>query len=327
MTQTTKLTASDGTAGDLFGWSVAIDGDTVGVGALQGWLCYGSGKAYVFLKPSGGWTDMTQTAELTASGAGGCANVGSSVAISRNTVVAGTWSEPHGLDAAYVFVKPASGWADMTETAELTDGSNQVDMFGASVGVSGDTVAVGAFDATVGSNQNQGAAYVFVRPATGWASTSKPDAELTASDGVCGSYLGYSVAISGNAVVAGALQGSWQAGSGPTGAGAAYVFVEPPGGWGNMTQTAELTAADAVSGSDSSMAVSITGNTVVAGTPSSNAVSVCTQNCTPTSEAAYVFAGPGGTTGQDFALTPLPIPRLSRSLQAKRRAMHSTLAQ
>src|SRR5205823_1216513 len=58
--------------------------------------------------------------------------------------------------------KPAAGWTDATQTAKLTasDGATNDD-FGTSVGVSGDTVVVGAFLADVGANPNQGAVYVF----------------------------------------------------------------------------------------------------------------------------------------------------------------------
>ncbi|MBI4516452.1 MAG: FG-GAP repeat protein [Deltaproteobacteria bacterium] len=68
--QKAKLTAADGAASDFFGVSVAISGDTVVVGAI--WDDIGAnsdqGSAYVFVKPGGGWADMTQTAKLTAPG-------------------------------------------------------------------------------------------------------------------------------------------------------------------------------------------------------------------------------------------------------------------
>jgi hypothetical protein len=90
MTETAKLTASDGAAFDLFGWSVAISGDTVVVGAIFGdGVNSAQGSAYVFVKPPGGWTDMTQTAKRTASDGAAGDNFGNSVAISGDTVVVG----------------------------------------------------------------------------------------------------------------------------------------------------------------------------------------------------------------------------------------------
>ena len=90
MTQTAKLTASDGAAGDDFGSSVSISGNTVVVGAR----CHGrrnshQGAAYVFTEPGSGWANMTQTAKLTASDGAADDDFGYSVSISGNTVVVG----------------------------------------------------------------------------------------------------------------------------------------------------------------------------------------------------------------------------------------------
>ncbi len=88
--QQAKLTASDGAAGDFFGFSVSISGDVAVIGAFfdddNG---INSGSAYVFQKPVGGWVDMTQTAKLTASD--GAANdiFGHSVSISGEVAVVG----------------------------------------------------------------------------------------------------------------------------------------------------------------------------------------------------------------------------------------------
>ena len=90
MTQTAKLTASDGAEGDYFGVSVSISGDTVVVGA-NGDDDNGdtSGSAYVFVKPSAGWSNMTQTAKLTASDGVEGDYFGYSVSVSGDTVVVG----------------------------------------------------------------------------------------------------------------------------------------------------------------------------------------------------------------------------------------------
>src|ERR1700732_81569 len=67
--QLAELTASDGALYDSFALSVAASGDTVVVGASGATINSKSyqGAAYVFVKPAGGWTAMTQTAKLTAS--------------------------------------------------------------------------------------------------------------------------------------------------------------------------------------------------------------------------------------------------------------------
>ena len=90
--QTAKLTASDGAAGDQLGWSVAISGNTVVVGAFGATIGSNAeqGAAYVFVKAGATWTTMTETAKLTASDGAAGDRLGFSVGISGDTVVAGT---------------------------------------------------------------------------------------------------------------------------------------------------------------------------------------------------------------------------------------------
>ncbi|MDE2484740.1 MAG: FG-GAP repeat protein, partial [candidate division NC10 bacterium] len=185
--QQAKLTASDGAAYE-FGISVAISGDghTVVVGAS--YTSIGShfqqGAAYVFTGAGSAWT---QQAQLTAFDGAAYDWFGLSVAISGDTVVVGTEAAIGGhayQGSAYVFVKPSTGWATTnTFAAKLTasDGAGW-DYFGRSVAISSDTVFVGSYANATG-HAYQGAAYVFVKPSTGWATTNTFAAKLTASDG------------------------------------------------------------------------------------------------------------------------------------------------
>ena len=111
----------------------------------------------------------------------------------------------------------------------------------------------------MGSGTTQGAAYVFVMPTTGpWVSTTQT-AELTASDGQSGDELGYSVAISGNTIVAGAP--SRQVG-GNDGQGAAYEYTEPSSGWTTTGAfTSELTASDGDTVDNLGDSVAVSGTT------------------------------------------------------------------
>jgi len=251
-----KLTASDGAAGDFFGFSVAVDGDTVVVCALLKDIDGRSGKgaAYVFLKQAGGFAGALQeNARLTASDdAGSTLFFGDSVAVSGDTIVVGNFV------SVYVFMKPAGGWAgQLTEDAKLipSDGGT----FANSVAVSGDTVVVG----DIGNNSRQGAAFVFVKPPAGWFGTLRENAVLTASDGAADDFFGFSVAVSHDTVVIGAPTLS------PSDAnrGAAYVFVEPAGGWvGPLTENAKLTHSDA-NAMVFGFSVDVSGDTVVATFP------------------------------------------------------------
>jgi hypothetical protein len=244
LTQSAILVPSDGLDTDLFASSVAISGDTIVIGSppYAGCTTCGAGRAYVYVKPAGGWSgQLTQTAELTASDGTNGSSVGSSVSISSDTVVAGAPGEMPG--AAYVFVKPANGWINMTQTAKLTSSIDFV--FGSSVSISGSTAAV----------TGVGTVDVFVEPSSGWTNMTQT-AELRAAN----ADLGQAVAISGSVLVAGAPSAN-------SNKGAAYVFVEPPGGWRDMTQTAELIAPDGETGDALGSAVAISRNTVVAGAP------------------------------------------------------------
>jgi trimeric autotransporter adhesin len=231
-TYTAKLTASDGAADDAFGYAVGINesGNTIVAGAFQAMIGSNEyqGAAYVFVEPTtGGWvtpgTSPSYASKLTASDGTAKTYLGWSVGISLNTIVAAGFQNA----SAYVFVEPTTGgWpAAMTDTAELTpDGGAMLNEYGSAVGISGggNTVVVGAPLVTVGSNAGQGAAYVFVAPSSGWATTSTVTAELNATGGAAESELGYGVGISGTTIVAGAPNAAIVSN---TQLGAAYVFT------------------------------------------------------------------------------------------------------
>lgn len=139
--QLAELTPSTGSTNDWFGVSIAISNNTVVVGDFDPNIeTYGA--VYVYEEPSGGWGNMTQVAKLTSSDNG--EGFGISVAISGNTIVVGAANTSNfngtgtSPGAAYVFVEPAGGWTDMTETAKLTASDGQPgDAFGDSVRCAG----------------------------------------------------------------------------------------------------------------------------------------------------------------------------------------------
>jgi hypothetical protein len=243
--------------------------------ALRSWLGLSGGRLLVRVDDRGARYPVhvdpfIDQAELTAGDGGPEDNLGQSVAVSGDTVVVGAPYHTVGghleQGAVYVFVKPAAGWAGGSgPIAELTAGDGAAyDGLGWSVGVSGDTIVAGAFDHQVGSNQTQGAAYVFVRPGAGWASTSAPTAELTAGNGAAADDLGYAVAIAGDTIVVGAPQHKSGTIVNHVRQGAAYVFLKPPGGWANTsTPAAELTASDGAEGDNLGSSVALSGEIVV----------------------------------------------------------------
>jgi hypothetical protein len=236
-----------------FGTSVAIDGNTVVVGAPMGGAPLGN-TAYVFVEPKTGWpTKMSQTARLIDPNE---TFLGSSVAVSGRTVLVGA-----PFLAVDVFVEPTKGWRGVvSQTARLTASDQQSnDAFGASVSISDNTAVVGGKLAL----SEAGAAYVFVKPAGGWKDMTQT-AKLTASDGAIGDQLGKSVYISGSTVVAGAPEAT--VGNNQF-QGAVYVFLRSAHGWTDMTQTAKLTDSNPQVGEQFGNCVSLAGNTIVTVNP------------------------------------------------------------
>ena len=294
LTESAKLTASDGQSDLFFGLSVAIEGDTIVVGALGDFIGsnLNQGSAYVFQKPAGGWSGtLNETAKLTASDGASNDLFGSSVSISGDTIVAGA-PGPSGLSAhhgsAYVFVRPVEGWTGaLSENAKLTasDGA-PTDQFGFSVAISQHAVVIGAFHHDAVAIVDRGAAYLFVRPVIGWSGALTENAKLTASDGAADDRFGFSVAISGDTVVAGAPSAAFARGS-------AYVFVEPADGWsGDLTQNATLTASDGVASDSFGRSVAASGPNILVGATGDDIGSNANQG------SVYVFVRPaGGWTG------------------------------
>jgi hypothetical protein len=301
---TAELTNAAGEDGDLFGCSVAIslDGQTIVVGAEGGAPIRGNsvlGAVYVYTEPSTGWaTSSTPNAMLTASDGTITDWLGNAVAFDGQSVYAGAYGHTVGANpyqgAVYVFTEPSTGWANATQTAELTSSNGQpFDLFGSSVSANDGVAVVGAIQATVNSNASQGAAYVFVAPSTGWVNANE-NADLLASDGISEDFFGSAVAISPDTtlVIAGA-QGATVSGNGQ---GAAYVFVEPGGGWsGTLNQTAKLTASDGLQDDyfGASVAISSDDSTILVGAPLAPYSNV--QNSTgPGPGRAYTFTEPSG---------------------------------
>jgi hypothetical protein len=170
--------------------------------------------------------------------------------------------------AAYVFVQPPGGWSNRTQTAKLTasDGKTDDDL-GVSVSLNGGTAAAGAIGATIGSNTAQGAAYVFVEPASGWINSTQT-AKLTASNGFSGDNLGASIAFDGGRLLAGAPY--YSRGVDPLSSpffheGAVYEFLKPATGWTNATQSAAITGSDARYGAYFGTSVGLNGQTTASG--------------------------------------------------------------
>jgi hypothetical protein len=302
LSQLAELTASDGTRKNQLGLSIAISGNTVVVGApgANDGHNQGAGAIYVFTKPTNGWGNMTQTAKLIcANGTTAIPDCGLAVAVSGNVIVTNGYDPTISQFVALVFVGSAGGWRNMTQTAELTTTDQGLADGGFnSFAISGNTILAGSELSSVFGSQ-EGEAYIYVEPANGWGNMTET-AILSPSDGHESYIFGSSVALSGNVAVIGA-DGANDA------VGSAYVFVEPAGGWVNMSETAELAASDGTFVNFFGLSVAISGTTIAVGAPYENIGSHTEQGGT------YVFVQP--TAGwQDMTETA----KLTTSIEGSR---------
>lgn len=288
---------------------------------------------------SEGGIDSPPTASLPAQDNGGWLNeayfkpsfvigdsfYGNSVAVSGDTIVIGenrensnqvgltNGSAPASNDislyssgAAFVYRKVAGAWVQEAFLKASNPGSN--DIFGTSVSISGDTIAVGA-----PANGSSGSVFVFVRSGSTWTQ----EAILKASNFGSGDHFGSSVDIDGDVIVVGA---EWEDSSqttvtnGPAASadnsksdsGAAYVFRRTAGTW---TQEAYLKTPNPDNNDYFGWSTSISGDTIVVGAykedsqaVTSNGTTASGDNSKSESGAAYVFRRTAGQWDQEAFL-------------------------
>jgi len=256
--QEAYLKPSNTRAGFAFGQSVAIDGDTLvvgassedsdatGVGGNQASVAApNSGAAYVFVRTGSTWS---QQAYLKASNTGSGDGFGSSVAIDGDTIavaaayedsaasgVNGNGSDNSAMNAgaAYVFTRTGGVWSgpDYLKPSNTTAGQN----FGFSIDVSGDTVVVGPFSDSTPTLAFCGSAFVFSRSGNVWSEQTR----LFAPNAGAFDSFGWAVAIQGNHILVGApIEESSSPGIDGDGqnnsmhdAGASYLFEDTGGVW------------------------------------------------------------------------------------------------
>jgi hypothetical protein len=309
--QQAYIKASNPGSPDNFGAAVALVGNTLAVSApREASAAVGiggdesnnqannAGAVYVFVRQGTTWT---QQAYIKASNTGTNDNFGTAVALtgegswfssdssgdllavgapaegSRATGIDGDQADNSALyaGAVYVFRRQGTTW---TQDAYIkASNAEQADSFGASVGLSGDTLAVGApaeAGGTSGVNADPrdntariaGAAYVFRRSGGKWAQ----DAYLKASNAEAGDRFGMTLALSGDLLAVGApWEGSSargvnadQADNGAANAGAVYVFRRDRTAW---QQEAYLKASNTGIGDNFGLSLALSGTTLVVG--------------------------------------------------------------
>ena len=250
-----QLSAPDGAAGDQFGWSVALSGDTALIGAIGSGANPQQGAAYVFTRTNTVWTLQQK---LTASDGAANDAFGWAVALNGDTALVGAIGKADAnpnQGAAYVFTRTGIVW---TQQQKLTasDGAAQA-AFGSAVALDGNTALIGAPDDDNNNQTLRGAAYIFTRSGTAWTQQQK----LTANDGAPNDNFGRAVALSGDTALCGAPGSN-------VSRGAAYAFTRSGTTW---TQQQKLTANDGAAldafGASVSLNASLTATRALIGAP------------------------------------------------------------
>jgi hypothetical protein len=168
--QQAYVKASNTGAGDSFGSSVVLSGDTLVVGASgeascatgingnQGDnSCFGAGAVYVFTRTAGVLSQQTYVKASNTGSPSAAGNFGSSMALADNILAVGSYGQSLGSGAVYMFASISGLWSQ--QAFVKAPNADRLDFFGSSVALSGDTLAVGApgeDSCATGINGNQG---------------------------------------------------------------------------------------------------------------------------------------------------------------------------
>ncbi len=261
-----KLVASDAAPGSAFGYSVAISGDTIVVGAFSDDNENGqhAGAAYVFRWDGSAWVEETKL--LPTSNPTGSNAFGWSVAVDGDLAVVGAPGSGESGTApgtAYVYHFDGSGWVQEAELVDRDIGPE--DFFGGSVAISGNVAVVGSvYNGSASVLRHEGFAWV-------------REAHLLPSDGAL--HFGNSLSIDGDIIVVGAVGANV---NGPT-SGAAYLF-RLDNSCSTWLERAMFLAADGASDDNLGDSVAISGDVAVLGASSDD-------DNGDGAGSAYVFAG------------------------------------
>ncbi|MBU0677687.1 MAG: FG-GAP repeat protein [Verrucomicrobia bacterium] len=285
--QVAKLTASDGSAHDHFGYSASIEGDVALVSAVaDNSPEVDAGSVYIFKRNAGGSNAWGQVRQVTASDGAEDDFFGYSVSADGDAALIGAcFDDDAGGNSGSAYVLPLSLEEKQFEqrgrfTASDTDAG---DLLGRSVSIDGGVALVGAHG-TDGEGNYTGAGYILERNAGGtnaWGQLAK----LTASDGEAGDSLGFGGSIDGDLALLSAAGDDY----GGTNAGAAYIFERNAGGTNAWGEVAKLVASDADDLDSFGSSVSIAGDVALIGAENNDDVG-------SSSGSAYVFErNKGGT--------------------------------
>ena len=249
-----ELTASDESTNDFFGYSASHNEDYAIIGAPRSdsGSVAETGAAYIFERTDTAWVEIVK---LIASDAQSGDEFGRSVSMSGEYVVVGARrADDAEIDegAAYIFQRQDTTWHEVAKL--VASNASDVRLFGGSVSMSGNYVAVGA---EVGAGTgNTGFAYVFEQQGSEWLEVAR----LVSSDIAEFDAFGIHVSISGNYLLVGSPLDTENGSN----SGSAYLFERRGSEW---LEVAKLTASDTEQGDMYGYSVAISENYVFVGAP------------------------------------------------------------
>lgn len=257
-----------------------------------GALVYDTDLSTIFFFDGDVWTPMATTSLgqmlISRTASDGLAQdfFGSKVAISFDYALVSAPGSNSGQGAVYVFMRSGDSWIQHAKLTASDGAAN--DFFGGSLFLDFDSAVVGAHGDDVGSNVNQGSAYVFELVGTTWTQKAK----LTASDGATNDYFGSDASINEDYVLIG-VSNDWIGNN--LEQGSAYVFRRSSGG--SWVQQTKLMASDGAYGDRFGFSVSISGNTALIAATSADIGPSLDQG------SVYVFVRSGVSWTQQAKLT------------------------
>jgi hypothetical protein len=258
--QSQTLVANDGEEGDMFGCSVAAEGDVAIIGTCKLWYSQSPGAAYVFERSGPTWS---QTQKILPSDTHSSDGFGMKVALSENTAAITAFDLMAERAWLYVFRRSGS----FSQVAKVGPDMPGWDGFGWDVDMDGDTIAVG--DPWHG---NTGAVFVYESSGTSWNETKV--IPVGAADG---DLVGASVAVEGDTLLVGTPR---EEASFSSGEGKVHVFTHGAAGW---AETATLEPSDGAPRDCFGRSVALVDGAALVG------ASFDCKGATPTAGAAYWF--------------------------------------
>lgn len=299
-TEVQKIVASDRNTDDFFGFSVAIDGNYIIVGAYQedendssSATLFNPGSAYIFKYIVGTWTEMQK---IVPSDRAAADFFGYTVDINGSYAIIGAYAEDENAGggatmsasgSAYIFENTADVWSQDQKLVATDRGID--DYFGYSVAITDNYAIIGAYqedeNEVGGSTMGEaGSAYIFKNNAGTWSQ----DQKLVSSDRAASDNFGFAVSIDGDYAVVGARLEDEDASSSNTinNSGSVYIYNLSGSTW---AEEQKIVSSDRGNSDSFGKSTAVDGNYILVGVPQEDHDATGGGTSISSAGSAYVF--------------------------------------